>query len=84
MTLFTLFSLVTIDVAYVNSIRFKHIYSLCHFLELNYKGLNLNFFILKQLLIDSDIESNPRPTQNVCNSPVGRKKKIKLLINLKK
>ena len=84
MTLFTLFSLVTIDVAYVNSIRFKHIYSLYHFLELNYKGLNLNFLILKQLLIDSDIESNPRPTQNVCNSPVGRKKKIKLLINLKK
>ena len=78
MTLFTLFLLVAINVAYVNSIRFKHIYSLCHFLELNYKGLNLNFLILKQLLIDSDIESNPRPTQNVCNSPVGRKKKIKL------
>ena len=77
--LFTLFILVTIDVVYVNSMRFKHIYSLCHFLGLNYKRLNLNFLILKQLLIDGDIESNPGPTQNVCKSPVGRTKKITCL-----
>ena len=70
--------LVTIDVVYVNTVRFKHIDSLCHFLELNYGGYNLNFLKLKQLLIDGDIESNPGPTQNDCKSSVGRPKKIKL------
>ena len=69
---FALFMLVTIDVVYVNTVRFKHIDSSCHFLELNYRGYNLNFLKLKQLLIDGDIESNPGPTQN------GRPKKNKV------
>ena len=64
--------LVTIDVVYVNTVRFKHINSSCYFLELNYRGYNLNFLKLKQLLIDGDIESNPGPTQN------GRPKKNKV------
>ena len=58
--------------------KFKHIDSSCHFLELNYRGYNLNFLKLKQLLIDGDIELNPGPTQNDCKSPVGHPKKIKL------
>ena len=58
--------LVTIDVVYVNTVRFKYIDSSCHFIELNYRGHNLNFLKLKQLLIDGDIESNPGPTQNDC------------------
>ena len=74
---FALFMLVTIDVVYVNTVRFKYIDSSCHFLELNYRGCNLNFLKLKQLLIDGDIESNPGPTQNDCKSPVGHPKKIK-------
>ena len=45
---FALFMLVTIDVVYVNTVRFKHIDSSCHFLELNYRGCNLNFLKLKQ------------------------------------
>ena len=61
-----LFMLVTIDVVYVNTVRFKYIDSSCHFIELNYRGHNLNFLKLKQLLIDGDIESNPGPTQNDC------------------
>ena len=73
-----LFMLVTIDVVYVNTVRFKHIDYSCHFLELNYRGYNLNFLKLKQLLIDRDIESNPGPTQNDCKSSVGHPKKIKL------
>ena len=58
-----LFLLVTIDVVYINSVRFKHIDSSCLFLGLNYRGYNLNFLKLKQLLIDIDIESNPKPTK---------------------
>ena len=54
---FALFMLVTIDVVYVNTVRFKHINSSCHFLELNYRGYNLNFLKLKQLPIDGDVES---------------------------
>ena len=73
---FALFMLVTIGIAYVNTVRFKRIDSLCHFLELNYRGYNLNFLKLKQLLIDGDVESNPRPTQNDCKFPVGRPKKL--------
>ena len=69
--------LVTIDVVYVNTVRFKYIDSSCHFIELNYRH-NLNFLKLKQLLIDGDIESNPGPTQNDCKSSVGRPKKIKV------
>ena len=74
--LFALFLLVTIDVVYINWVRFKHIDSSCHFPELNYR--RFNFLKLKQLLIDGDIESNPGPTQNDCKSPVGCPNKIKL------
>ena len=70
LTFFAVFLLVTIDVVYINSVRFKHIDSSCHFLELNYRGYNLNFLKLKQLLVDGDVESNPGPTQNDCKSPV--------------
>ena len=69
--LFALFLLVIINVVYVNSVRFKHIDTSCHFFELYYRGHNLNFLKLKQLLIDADIESNPGPTKNNCRSPVG-------------
>ena len=50
---FALFLLVTIDVVYVRSMKFKHVDFLCHFFELNYRGLNLNFLKLK-LLTDGD------------------------------
>ena len=53
---FVLFILVTVEVAFLNYMRFKHIHFLCHFLELNYRGLNPTFLILKQLLIDGDID----------------------------
>ena len=56
--------------------RFKHIESSYHFLELNFRGYNLNFPELK-LPTDGDIESDPRPSQNGCKSPVGCPKKIK-------
>ena len=59
-------------------IRFKHSDCSSHFLDVNYKGLNLNFLRLAQLLIDSDAESNRGPTQNDCKSPHGRPKKIKV------
>ena len=36
--LFALFVLVTIDVVYVNLVRFKHMDSSYHFFELNYRG----------------------------------------------
>ena len=75
---FALILLVTIDVVYINLVKFKHIDSSCLFIELNYRGFNLNFLKLKQLLIDGDVESNPGPTQNNCKSPVGRPKKIKV------
>ena len=58
--------LVTVDVVYVNTVRFKHIDSSYHFLELNSRGYNLNFLKLKQVLIDGDVESNLGPTQNEC------------------
>ena len=80
---FALFLLVTIDVVYVNSVRFKHIDSSCHFLELNDIGCNL-IFKLKQLLLDSDIQSNPGHTQNDCKSSVRRPVKIKMLKGTKK
>ena len=75
---FALFMLVTTDIVYVNTVRFKHIDSSCHFLELNYRGYNLNFLRLEQLLIDGDIESNPGSTQNDCKSPVAHPEKIKM------
>ena len=67
--------LVTIDVVYVNTVRFKHIDSSCYFLQLNCREYNLQ---LKQPLIDGDIESNPEPAQNDCKYPVGCPKKIKV------
>ena len=75
---FALFILVTIDVIYVNSVRFKHIDSSCNFLELTYRGHNFNFLKLKQLFKDDDIESNPGPIQNDCKSAVGHPKKVKV------
>ena len=57
--------------------RFKYIDSSCYFRELNYRGYNLNFLKLKELLIDGGIESTPGPTQSDCKSPVGHPKKIK-------
>ena len=74
---FALFMLITIDVVYVNTVRFMHIDSSCYFLELNYRGYNLNFFKLKQLPIDGDVEPSSGPTQNDCKSSVGCPKKIK-------
>ena len=71
--------LVTIDVVYVNSLRFKHTDSLCHFLEINYRGLNLNFLRLKKLFIDGDIELNLVPTQNNLNPQLGFQRKINFL-----
>ena len=76
--LFALFILVSINVVYVNSVRFKHSDSSCLFLELNYSGYNLNFLKLKQLLLDGDKESNPGPTLTDCKSPVGPPKKLKV------
>ena len=72
---FALFVLTTFDVVYVNSVRFRQKDCSCHFLELNYRGLNLNFLKLAQLFIDGDIESNPEPTQK---SLSGHSVKIKL------
>ena len=64
--------MVTIDVVYVNSIRFR-------FLGVNDRGLNLNFSQIKiTTYIDGDIESNPGPTQNDFKSSVGHPKKIKV------
>ena len=56
LALFALFVLVTVDVVYINLMRFKHMDSSCLFLELNDRGYNLNFLKLKQLLIDGDKE----------------------------
>ena len=77
MPFFTLFILVAISIVYVNSVRFKHIDSSCHFLELNYKGLNLNFLKLKQLCIVGDIESNPGPIKIILNPQLGAQRKSK-------
>ena len=71
-----LFMLVTIDVVYVNTVRFKHIDSSCYFFQLNCRGYNLK---LKQLLIDGDIESNPGPTQMIVNLQLGSQRKLKCL-----
>ena len=58
--------------------RLKYSDCFFHFLEYNYRELNLNFLKLAHLLIDGDVESNPGPTQNDCNSPRGRPKKIRV------
>ena len=75
---FAIFLLATFDVLYLKSVRLKHIDCFSHFLELNYRGLNLNFLKLLQLLIDGDIESNPGPTQNDCKSLRVCPKKIRV------
>ena len=62
---------------YLNSVWFKDIDSSCHFLELNCRGLNLDFLKLKQLLLGGHIVSNPESTQNDCKSPVGHLKFLK-------
>ena len=74
---FVHYLLVTIDVVYTNTVRFKHTDPSWHFLELNCRGY-LNFLKLKQLFIDSDITSNSEPMQNDCRSPPGCWKKIKV------
>ena len=51
---FALFVLATFDYVYVNTVRFRQNDCLCHFLELNYRGLELNFPKLAQLLIGGD------------------------------
>ena len=70
-----LFMLVTIDVVYVNTVRFKHIDSSCHFLELNYRGYNLNFLKLKQLPIDGDVESIQDLHKMIVNLLLGTQRK---------
>ena len=75
--IFAIFILATFDVVCLKSVRLKHSDCLSHFLDLNWKGLNLNLLILGQLLTDGDIESNPGPTQNNYKSPGGCSKKIK-------
>ena len=76
--LFSIVYIGNIDFVYVNSTRFKHVGSSCHFLELNCKRLYLYFLKLKQLLTDGDIESSSELTQNDSKSPVGHQKKIKI------
>ena len=71
-----IFVFVTFDVC-LKSMRLKHSNCLSHFFDLNYRGLNLNFLRLVQLLIDGDVESNSGSSQNDCKSPPGRSKKIK-------
>ena len=78
MLFFAIFVLVTFNVLCLKSVRLKHIVCFSHFLVLNYRGLNLNFLKLAQLLINSDVESNPGPTQNNCKSPRGHRKKIRV------
>ena len=62
---------------YVNSVRFNHVDCSYHFL-FNYRGVNLSFLKLAEILINEDIESNPRPTQSNCKCPHGWPKKIKV------
>ena len=77
MLFFAIFVFVTFDVVCLKSVRLKHSDCLSHILDLNYRGLNLNFLKLAQLLIDGNVNSNPGPTQNECKSPRGCPKKIK-------
>ena len=78
MLFFAIFVFVTFDVVYLNSVRLKHSDCSSHFLDINYRGLSLNFLRLAQLLIGGDVESNPGPTQNDCKSLHGRPEKIKV------
>ena len=61
---FVIFVFVTFDAVYLKLVRFKHSDCSSHFLQVNYRGLNLIFLRLAELLIDDDIESNSGPTQN--------------------
>ena len=70
--------LVTFHVVCLKLVRPKHSYCLSHFLNLNYRGLNLDFHKLAQQLFDSDVESNQGPMQNDCKSARGCPKKIKV------
>ena len=56
----------------------KFVASLCYLLLSNYEGLNLNLGKRRQLLVDSDVESNPWPSQNYCKSPGWHPNKIKV------
>lgn len=47
------------------------------FFDLNYRKFNIIFSRLTKLLIDVNMESNPRSSQNDCKSPGGRPKKHK-------
>lgn len=73
---FAIFVFVTFDYVCLKSMRLKLNDS--HYLDLNYRWLNLNFLRLMQLLIDGDAESNPVPTQNEWKSPDGHPKEIKV------
>ena len=75
---FVIFVFVTFEVVYLKSVRLKHSDCSSHFLDVTYRGLNLNFLRLAQLLTDGDLESNPGPTQNNCESPSGPPKKLKV------
>ena len=57
---FAIFVMVAFDVVCLKLVRLKHIDYFSHFLELIYRGLNLDFLKLAQLLIDGDIESKSR------------------------
>ena len=63
-----MFVLVTFDVVCLKSI-------FSHFLESNYRGLNLK---LAQRLTDGDTESNPCPVESDCNFTPRYSKKIKV------
>ena len=71
--------LVAIDVVYVNSVRYKHIDSSCHFLKLNYRGCNINFLKLKQLLIDGDMSQIQDLHKMIVNLQLGNQRKSKCL-----
>ena len=60
-----------------DSVRFKHINCSSHFV-FNYRGFNLNFLKLAQILIDGDIYSNLSPAQNDYRSPCGWPKEMKV------
>ena len=45
---------------------------------MNYRGLNLSFLKLAQILTEGDINSNPGLIQNDFRSPRGQSKRIKV------
>ena len=51
MLFFAIFVFVTFDVVYLKSVRLKHSDCLSLFLDVNYRGLNLNFLRLAQLMV---------------------------------